>query len=495
MNKSVFDQYQKLQENERTELKYTFRDSPKALMFIQFIEGTGNRNFKSQQVVSLLYANEEGIAYSVLENRFFKLRKKILDAIASLRTASSGSILTAEEQVLHTVKNITFQENKEEAYCLLLELERTCWERNIFELLPSVIDQLIFYNQIFNRHRENEPLFVRLERANQLLFDVNKVILLARRIYELNYRSGIKGAKKELSILKDLALKHKGYPRFTLCYHHISLYYKLGSSDYLTEMQVISRHLSEFKKLYAQHALVPLVTYKVNYEKIQHFHFNQSILFYYFNQCDFQEAFRSAMEMWALINESGSIFRTYKTESLYSNFFSVCLMAEKYEQARQINDAFIEFLKENHQQEKLPHAYTQRARLFANMFPEVSSLKTGVEFLFEQVDSYLRQLKKSENSYLSLDQVMCLKLELYLLMGEDKKALQIGKDPQVKAYLSALNLEALYSGVMEAKSSTKKAQTYKDLMKEIDRRMFAAKVPGNQLHLRWLRQYCKLNLT
>lgn len=493
MNKDLFDQYKKLQDSERLELNYKFKASPKALLFLDFLQKCTQRNFKTAEVVSLLYPEDKSTAYPVLENRYFKLRKKLLDELQALSKDDSQQLLTDEERVLFQVKNITFQENKEAAYRQLNELEKKCWELNIFELLPTVIDQLIFYNQIFNRHAENKVLFERMERANRLLFEINKVILTARKIYELNFYVGIKGARKELALLKELAVKNKDYPRFLLCYHHISLYYKLGSSDYLSEMQVISRHLAEFKRLYAKHATMPLVSYKVNYERYQHFHFNQSTLFFYFNRCEFVDAAVACKTMWDMVNEPNSIFRTYKTESFYNNCFTVFLMAGRFEEANAINDAFIAFLKENGQQEKLSHAYSQKARLYVDTFPDSRLVKFDPDFLLTQLNEYIKKLKKEENTLVSLDQVQTLKMELLIGMKSYKNAELILKDPIVKVYLSGHHCWEHYRELLDNLLETGKLTESggRQLIKKIEKQLFQSKIPGEVLHLRWLIRYIK----
>ena len=108
-----------------------------------------NRNYKNSDAVTFIYIDDKDKnAYSVLENRYFKLRKKIHDELLKATSdTQTGELLTEEQHILYRNKNLTSATNKEGAYKELVELEKVCWKKNIFELIPDIIDQLIFLNQ------------------------------------------------------------------------------------------------------------------------------------------------------------------------------------------------------------------------------------------------------------------------------------------------------------------------------------------------------------
>lgn len=492
MNKVLFDTYKKLKTTERSELNYKFKDSPVGLRLIGFLENCTNRNFKNSDAVTEVYRGDK-TSYNVLENRFFKLRKKIMDELQNSDVVNYSALLTDEELKLFRCKNLTLSENKEEAFRQLTELEKDCWQKNIFELLPSIIDQLIFFNQSFNRNEDNKALFKRLEKAIALQYDMNRVSLLARQIYAINYSKGVKAAKKEFNAMKEVAVRNPDYPRFLLCYHNISMYYKLSSGEYATEMQVVSRHLSEFKKLYAKHPLMPLISYKVNYVKYQHFHFNQSTTFYHFSRCEFEEANASMNEIWDLVNSSDSIFRMYKTESLYSNMFTLQCMSNNYEAANRTSDQFIAFLKENNQQDLLMHGYAQKARLYVDLYPNTQMIKMDAGFLNAQVDEYIKKVKRTDNAQYSLDQVLSLKAKLLIIAKNYKKAFEVLNEKVVKDHLASMKchdlFEELVTLLMENASMLSKSMS--DLSKKAQQRKYKATTPGEIMHLNWIIEFIK----
>lgn len=496
MNKEVFDSYFKLNDTQKSELKFRFKDSPVGLRFLSFLEQVKSRNFKNTEAVSFIYDSKVA-TYNVLENRYFKLRKKVLDELNSLSmTKNSESVLLAdEEKRLYTAKIQALAENKEAAYKQLSELEKECWEKNIFELLPTIIDLLIFLNQSFNRLERNKTLFIRYEKAIQLLFDIQKLGFNARLIYEINFSRGIKFAQKQFTTIKEIALKNKDYPRFEMCYHHISLYYKLGSANYYNDMQVISRHLSAYKKLYAQNPLMPLITYRVNYVKYQHFHYANSVMFYHFNRCEFNEALSGYQDVWDMVHEQGSAFSVYKTESLYSNMFTLLCMTEKYEEANLTSDMLIQFLKENNQTDSLPFAYSMKVRLYTDLYPNVKWLKMDKGFLFDQLNEYIKRVKKDNNSLLPYDQAMLIKFRVDVLEKKFKAALATLKDEAVQNYLKELGLKDYYAELIQLliENSDEKWHSLMLLNKKLMQLRYKIKTPSEYNSLNWLIRYCKVN--
>src|SRR6266571_523697 len=113
MNKTLFDSIKKLSATERSELRFKLKDSPVGLSFIDFFEQCTNRNFKNRDAVEHIYKEEIDVKpFSVLENRFFKLRKKITDEFLNSNAGESG-LLPEEELELHHCKQLIRDNDKE----------------------------------------------------------------------------------------------------------------------------------------------------------------------------------------------------------------------------------------------------------------------------------------------------------------------------------------------------------------------------------------------
>ncbi len=493
MNKKLYDDFKKLNEIESSELNFKFKDSPVGLKLIDFLKNCTNRNFKNSDAVSFIYAeSREKSEYAVLENRYFKLRKKIHDELLkSTSDNQTGEFLTKEQLVLYRNKNLTSGTNKEGAYKELMELEKECWKKNIFELLPDIIDQLIFLNQSFNRLERNVVLFERLEKAINLQYDIYRCQFISRKLYEINYTKGIKFAKNELATIKELSEKNKEYPRFLMCYHHISLYYKLGSQDYLHFQQVVSRHLTAFKKLFAKNPEIPLLSYKVNYTKFQHFHFNHITMFYHFNRCEFNEAYHFMKDSWDLVHNNDSVLKMYKTESLYFNLATSQCMASRFTEANDTINLFVAFLKENNQFDKLSFAYVQKARIVSDTYPQ--TFKMDFNFLLDQVDEYLKKVKKAENVLASFEDTLALKIKLLIIKQEYEKASKILVERDIRTYLEQVGVHDLMVELIQVLegSASVKNKLLDDLSKKVQQRRHKATTPGDFMHLNWIQNHIK----
>jgi hypothetical protein len=488
MNTYLFDRYKKLNDTERSEFAFRFKDSPVATRLIGFLEKGSLPGFKIRAAIDVIYGNEKGkVEYSILENRYFKLRKKLLDELGNSGKNDVVQQHTDEELKFFKAKNLVSSANKDAGYKMLVELEKECWAKNIFELLVPVIDQLIFCNQSFNKIENNKMLYVRLKKAIGLQADINKAIMIARRVYEISYSKGVIYAKKELASLKQFAVKHKHYPRFSLCYHHVSAYYKLGSTHYLNEMQVVSRHLSEFKRLQAAYSLVPVISYKVNYVQLQHMHFNQMMMTYHFNRCEFEEAYQELNEMWIRMSEENSIYKVYKTESSYYNMVTAQCMAGRYPEANNTVNEFMQHLKTNHQQDKLVFANTLKARVYSEIYPQ--TLKMDPQFLMEQMEEYIKIVRKSDNIQVSLDQSLVLKIKMLILAKKYPKALQVLKDPAVESYLGPMKLTGIFSSLIRTLSDEPlNAQKLVEIGRSVQLIKNKANTPAEYMNLIWLQR-------
>ena len=192
MNKELLDSYKKLGETARAEARMRLKDSPVGLRLFEFLDACNKNNFKNREVVEVIYKEElSGTAYGILENRYFKLRKKLLQEYFS-SSGNKEEVLAEQEKELLRCKELINKNLREKAYHRLAALEKECREKNIFELLPAVLDQMIFCNQAVNRLERNGILFQRLKTANSALYDMTRCNMLARKIYEINYRKEMK---------------------------------------------------------------------------------------------------------------------------------------------------------------------------------------------------------------------------------------------------------------------------------------------------------------
>ncbi|HSY77673.1 MAG TPA: hypothetical protein VK890_12485 [Bacteroidia bacterium] len=465
MNHILLDTFRKLTDTQKTELYRKYKDSGIGLKLFGFLTTVQANDFKTTEAVKHIY-NGATEAYSVLENRYFKLRKKVLDDIKAFSKDEGLQLLAEEEAALNQCKYLISSGDKKEAYKRLNELERLCWERNIFELLPAILDNLIFCNQAFNELEKNKALYARMEEAIALQYDIGRVNILSRQIYDVFFMQGLAQARAQFNSLKELAEKNKKYPRFLMCYHYMSLYYKASAPEYFNNMQVVSRHHAEFKKLYTVHSHVPLMNYRANYAKHFHFHFNQITALFHNNRCEFEDAYLSVKRIWDLAQSSDSVYKQYKTESLYSNFFNVQVLTSRYRDAFETSNAYNSFLKSNKHFDRLPFANMLKAMLYINSWPQTFKLEP--EYLHEQADEYIKQVKKQESIELTLVQALLIKAQLYIVQSNFDKANTLLKKPEVKKLLSELKIADLINELVEILG---KGGAEKDKLSELNKKV------------------------
>ncbi len=474
---------------EQAELRHRYKDSPVGLRLIEFLATSTKEDFKTNDAVTFIYKGDKE-EYSVLENRYFKLRKKIYDELQQLRAQKGGVPLPEEEDMLNHCKEMIAAGDKKEAYKLLVELEKTCWERNIFELLPSVLDNMIFCNQATNDREKNAALYPLLEKAIELQYDLNRAIMNIRKIYEIAISTGPAQSKKLLQTLKDFAEKNSKYPRFAMYYHYVSVSYKLSSMEYTQNMQVISRHLAEFKKLYAKHPLIPVIIYKANHAKLFHYHFSQITTFIHTNKLEFEEAYESVKEMWALANSSDSLFRSYRSDSLYFNLFTLQCMTRRYKGAYDTCELYSAFLRDEKRLDRISFMNTMKCLLYVTAYPQ--TFKMDVPYLHEQVDEYIKMARKAENIQIPFVQAMLFKAEMYLLNDNVKQAAKLIEDKEVQRYLNTYNLQQLFNSLMELlQKQGDKSKAMSELIQKAQQHRFKVVHIDEMIALNWLIAYAE----
>jgi hypothetical protein len=431
MKKELYERYKKLDENEKRELKHKLKKSPVAIRLTEFLENVQQANFKNTEVVEHIYKNVQA-NYATLENRYFKLRKKFLDEY--LIRKETHQSFTEEEKDLAKCLSLLHNNEKDKAYIALQKLERHCWQNNIFELLPRILDQMVFCNQTYNKLNKNKELYKRLETAIYLNSEMAKFNMISRKLYEMYFKNGLPGTKQEFELLNNMANKHPDYPRFSLCYHYLSLYYKISSYDYFENMNVISRHYNKYCELHAKYPEMPMMLYRPNYVYYQNFHFKQISVFIHYNKCEFLEAYSLMKEIYTLINEDNSIFSIYKTDSTYINMLSVLLGCKYYEEAMLLIDNYYKFIKDNNLIEKSAYAHSLKLLVFVEAFTETDFKNS--EYLLPKLNAYIKLLETEENTQFKLGNALALKARYYFCIKDYSKALNLLMHPKVKEWYS-----------------------------------------------------------
>jgi hypothetical protein len=487
MNHLLFDTYQKLSEPERAELRHRYKDSEIGLRLVAFLDQCTNRNYKNADAVKYIYNDSPTEEYNVLENRYFKLRKKAIDDLNEFSSGNVNLLFTEEEALLNQCKHLITTGDKKAAYKQLTELEKKCWNLNIFELLPSILDNLMFLNQTFNQVEKNKEIYPLLEKAMVLQYDINRAIMLARQVYDIMLTIGLKFAKKQFAGLKELADKNKAYPRFAMIYHHTSLYFKSSSQEYFNNQQVVSRHHADLTKMYEEYPLIPLISYKANYAKFFHFHFCQITTFYHNNRGEYEEGYESMKEAWDMAHSTDLVYNMFRSEALYFNMFSMQIITGRYRDTLETCNMYAAFLKENGKMEKLVFANMMKAILYVNAFPQTFKMDTA--YLLEQTDEYMKTVKKNTSIEFPYHHAMGYKVKMYIIMGEYEQAKKLMAKAEATDYFKEMGIYELVNNLIELLSKSNSEESLHELAKKTQQRKLKANGADAYTAIRWLGNY------
>jgi hypothetical protein len=473
------EKFSKLSSLEKERLTGNYKNSPLILKLVEFLEKQKESNFNTRTCIQHVYGAEAGNGnYKVIENRFFKLRKKLIDSLSGNRTDDTALSTPDEEMELRTCVELFNNGQKNLAYKKLEALEEICWKKNLFELLPRVIDRLIFCNQSFNTLEKNTALYKRCDTAIKLSSLTLQVLKNVRRVYEINYLKGISAADNELRFIKKTADRYKQYPRFSFIYHYVSLYYKLGSGDYIDKMAVLGKHHTALKKLY-QTAGKLTVFYIPNYEYYQEIHLKEISMFYYYNRCQFEDAFLESNELKKFIHKN----QAPKAESFFYNAFRTELAAGKYQEAGQTADEYAEVLRRNSQTDKLPFAYTLQMMLYVYAYPKIKPANaTYMESMFEQ---YLKRSRENKNVLVPYEEALVVKLGYNHIQGRYDENLKLIKNAGLAAYFEKKELYDLFSEFINAYAGKEKnTKAFTQLKDKVKALQFKVLIPNSVLLLK-----------
>ncbi len=460
-----------------------FRNAPLMLKLIEFLEKQKGASFSSHVCINKVYGIElSDPDYKTVENRFFKLRKKLIDTLSDSNEAAEQTHYLDEEMELRECIDLFNKGQKDLAYKRLEELEKRCWKKNLFELLPRVIDRMIFCNQSFNRINENKPVYKRYDEAVKLNSLTLQVLKKVRQVYEINYEKGIGAAKSELRFIKKMANNNPKYPRFEFIYHHLSLYYKLGSSEYIDKMQVLGKHHAALKKIYQEHGNMTIF-YTPNYEYYQEVHLKEISMFYLYNKCDFEEAYKESCELKKFISDNNAP----KAESFFYNAFRAELAASRYTEARQTLDEYTQVLRKNNQTDRLPFVHALQMMLYVYAYPKIKPENIShTEKMFEQ---YIKWAQKNKSLIASYEETLIIKAGYNHIKGRYDETRDLLKGNTLENYFETKDLYRLFLSFNDHFAGGKSVTAAGELRTKIQAMKYKVLTPNSVLLLKRMAEF------
>ncbi|MDZ4844948.1 MAG: hypothetical protein SH857_05290 [Chitinophagales bacterium] len=494
MPSSFHLQLQKFPKEKLDSLRSHFRDAPKALKLLQFLTTQRSEKLNMCHAVQHVYGAKAGDRnYTVYENRFYKLRKKIEDHLHE-QDEPRMTTLTAEEKALMEAKSLIANGKFADAEKMLVTSEKNCRNKNIFEILPETIDLLIQARQSLNKLEGSKELHQEFAEAITLYADMMEAKNLTRQIYEVNFKQGIKAAEPLFRRMAKLDRQHKKFPRFKLIYNFVAGYYKVGAggTEYLDKTNVTNRHIGVAKKIMQRYPEMPVVHYTANGQVTQRYRLMELQAMCYYNALRFAEAADEISQLYASVMQPQSPMNRMKNEILFTNILHMLVAASRYKEALKVAQEYLKFLIENKRHEQSGNAYAEIANIHVSMFPQPSGYNPLL--LLKKADEHIAALKKTNKNYFSRP-MMAMKVKLLLTLERYNEAEKLISDSKRQLHddqnflPSLLKLIAIKRN-QDAGMSDKQLRALNILSKS---RKLSANTPGSYLHWKWLEKMIDLS--
>jgi tetratricopeptide (TPR) repeat protein len=421
-HKNLLKWYQNLSVAEKQSLKDIFANSPKAYRCLSYLENIKSDNFIEQsKLITHIYKEElQNTEYKVIENRFFKLRKKIIESIQKPSLlAPKDETLTEEEKVWLKLRHDIQKNDFHELLPKLISLYETLKNRNIFELMPSVIDGIINYYQIFRTKGEVKPWIEEWKKASDLLQEWESHKTDVRTAYQNIIEFGFESARSILSDMKKRAKKMQEYPRFSMVYHYTYVNSKIHDAS--KDFRITEKNFKELFAIHEQNPYTPLVVYRANYIRETEFAIKFQWKLFLCRLQRYQQALSISDEIWSDVQE-GNI---PSSEALYTNRVYVQCAANAYKEAIDTVKEYIQFLRQNKKRSRLIYAYTQLVAAYSVGFPDIPLQNT--DFFKKQFFEYIKEVEKNPDileATFRIEDLYALKVMYLCIIGDIKEAIQ-----------------------------------------------------------------------
>jgi|GEM_PF-3412301 len=470
MNNFIREEYQRLPQVSREQLRRQFTGSPKMLRLLDLLEQP--KKFGTYEAVHHVY-EEDTEAFEVLRNRYFKLRKKLAEVLeqgGGGEAADAGVSLMPLEQEFYRCRTLVQNNHFQEARRRLEKLVSECWERNIFELLPDALNQMLFCNFAMNIFRDNKRVYDQLAEANSLLNSLNEQRLSARRAYEETLLSGYEKARPFVARLKTIALQHKNYPRFELYYQFTA--FTLGTGSRGNDVRVLARHWNRVQELLKKYPDVPAAFYEPHSVEMMQSYLYTAQGFYAFQRGDVEECHRCFMLSWDIHDRTPGL-RIRRTDSQFVNRIAIEVATGRFREALQTAEQMLEFFKDQREEEKRLKAYAEMVQVYTYAWPQLKP--HNAEFLLGKLDEYIKVQRRDNLPTYGLN--IGLKAVFLLQLGEPAKAARLGRMPETREGFERTQVP-VYNEIFDLAGKKASPEKVEELRKNIQQLYGKAKEAG-----------------
>ncbi|MCP4440392.1 MAG: hypothetical protein GY810_15710 [Aureispira sp.] len=431
MNKDLYHLYKDLDSLRKKHLKEVFSSAPKMLRLIGLVESLG-KNLTTIKAVNAIYKEDlENHSFQKLTNRFYKLRQELKDwLLAQLK--DSPVCFTAEERELSYLRLLIIKNEYSHAFDKLKKLEKRCWDLNIFELLPQVLELCIRCAQAtaYTNAKLQKEYVEKYQHAQ-------KLIQLTKDLRMHGFSMVYSDDKEQiLQTMRRIIKPHTTFPRFKKTYHYLAF----KGSIFLAARQHngISRHLNAYKKLVEAHPEMPGLHYEKDHIERTAIDFHKDEAVYWASRNNFKKANQQLQQQKEYLEKYSNIY-VRVTERELHNSYLIAVNAGALDDAKGYIDQIKEFQQDHGEEDMLYPYFMNELNFYGIGFPKVKCPDSKA--LLDKVDIYMKSLDDRQKA---LTQTM--KFKFLVALGDWDAAKKMLKSPElINFYAQQMDLDDFHA--------------------------------------------------
>lgn len=450
--------YKQLSPRAQSQLKQQLNHSPKMLALIALLDDA-RQDLQTQYAVQQLYRDELNTTpFDVLRNRFFKLRKKLVEDIRSIHEPETGPTLPLTKE-LEEARMLIYTGNLSSGIVTLEQLIEKLKATNIFELLPEAYRLMMYAYQAQTNLDKAERIMPEYKESIRLLADYQECQrLFAQALHD--FRRGFEEVKKSIHQIKLIVDRHPKYVRFKLTYLSANMAH--GSATAGNNPRALARYFNQYENLKAKHPDVPVGVYEPNYVALDKFKYLSSLANFEYLRQDFKAMYTHTVNFWKVIKETPQL-QHKRSEQLYMNKVRMELALDMHLRAFETLKELKQFQKENGNQSNSILITIEEGRIYLYMYPVArpESLRNFIATLSRAID----QLTPGSNMMPKGDALGILAM-LQFMDGQYKAAQKAYALPECSSFLAENGLDCL-GDILALPSHTKPIEEAERLKKHL----------------------------
>lgn len=471
MNKELWAAYHDLTKLGKDSLVRLYAQSPVMQKLLSLLEQHPQSAMASHAVVEQLYGiSLSDTDFPVHRNRFYKLRKKMLEDIREITQGQDTEApeLSPEEMEFYRARKLAARNDYANARQVLEKLLKRCERLCLYELLPGIVDELTVTAGVFNEHMESRWQWARkYEEMTLLLNDFHRMRSLNKFLaLESQNRLAPEKADELLEQMRRIMVKHPDQPRFAKIYYFTAS--NIASVAFGKRLHAVRRLLNKLQELLEAYPDVPCVTAEPGHQIRTHFFRLQMEMIYHWQKKDYETAYQFLSEYWQGV--TGSMARYNQlSDNAYRNKANLEIRTHRFKESEETIFSYIKFLKENGKQGQTSAAWSMLAYLYTRAYPQLKP--DNPEYLLKRLDEYQELLYNGGHPQLRMENA-AIRTDFLFIHGRFKEAWDSFVTEPSQEYFKLVSLPeaAIFYGLFKDPDSIERKEKMLSLLAHLKKR-------------------------